>query len=228
MMRFGHRMAGLVALVLLQVHSGPVLADGEQGVVKDARATVAELLADPDFSNLYGLLARARGAVIVPQLYKAGFIIGGEAGRAVILARDPNSGAWSHPAFMDMASASIGLQIGAAETQLVLVIMTDAGMEAMLSDKIEVGADASVAVGPIGAAAKAATTSTEFNEDIYAYGTSEGLFAGISVEGAILIPDEDANHSFYGKPVTTREILQGDEAWNPKADGLRDLLESVI
>lgn len=228
MMRFTQGMAVLVVLVLLQIHPDPALAEGEQGVVEDARATVDELLADPDFSNLHGLLARARGVVIVPQLYKAGFIIGGEAGRAVILARDPNSGAWSHPAFMDMASASIGLQIGAAETQLVLVIMTDAGMEAMLSDKIEVGADASVAAGPIGAAAKAATTSTEFNEDIYAYGTSQGLFAGISVEGAILIPDEDANHSYYGEPVTTREILQGDEAWNPKADGLRELLESVI
>ncbi|MBT6205613.1 MAG: lipid-binding SYLF domain-containing protein [Rhodospirillaceae bacterium] len=228
MMLFRQGMAGLVVLLLLQICPSPALADGEQGVVEDARATVAELLADPDFSNLHGLLARAHGAVIVPQLYKAGFIIGGEAGRAVILARDPNSGAWSHPAFMDMASASIGLQIGAAETQLVLVIMTDAGMEAMLSDKIEVGADASVAAGPIGAAAKAATTSTEFNEDIYAYGTSEGLFAGVSVEGAILIPDQDANHSFYGEPVTTREILQGDEAWNPRADGLRELLESVI
>jgi len=101
-------------------------------------------------------------------------------------------------------------------------------MEAMLSDKIEVGADASVAAGPVGAAAKAATTSTEFNEDIYAYGTSEGLFAGISVEGAILIPDEDANHSYYGEPVTTREILQGDAVWNARADGLRELLESVI
>ncbi|MGY8995092.1 MAG: lipid-binding SYLF domain-containing protein [Alphaproteobacteria bacterium] len=227
MMRLKKAMAGLVALMLLQVHSGSALADGEQGVVEDARATVDELLADPDFSNLHGLLARAHGVVIVPQLYKAGFIIGGEAGRAVILARDLNSGAWSHPAFMDMASASIGLQIGVAETQLVLVIMTDAGMEAMLSDKIEVGADASVAAGPVGVAAKAATTSTEFNEDIYAYGTSAGLFAGVSVEGAILIPDEDANHNYYGEPVTTREILQGDEAWNSRADGLRELLESV-
>lgn len=227
-MRAAHGVIALLVLVLWQVPSGPAFADGEQAVVEDAHVTVAELLADPDFSNLHGLLARAHGVVIVPQLFKAGFIIGGEAGRAVILARDPSSGAWSHPAFMDMASASIGLQIGAAETQLVLVIMTQAGMEAMLSDKIEVGADASVAAGPVGAAAKAATTSTEFNEDIYAYGTSEGLFAGISVEGAILIPDEDANHSYYGEPVTTREILQGDAVWNARADGLRELLESVI
>ena len=227
-MKTAHGVIALLVLVLWQAPSGPAFADGEQAVVEDAHVTVAELLADPDFSNLHGLLARAHGVVIVPQLFKAGFIIGGEAGRAVILARDPSSGAWSHPAFMDMASASIGLQIGAAETQLVLVIMTQAGMEAMLSDKIEVGADASVAAGPVGAAAKAATTSTEFNEDIYAYGTSEGLFAGISVEGAILIPDEDANHSYYGEPVTTREILQGDAVWNARADGLRELLESVI
>jgi lipid-binding SYLF domain-containing protein len=227
-MKAAHGVIALLVVVLWQAPSGPAFADGEQAVVEDAHVTVAELLADPDFSNLHGLLARAHGVVIVPQLFKAGFIIGGEAGRAVILARDPSSGAWSHPAFMDMASASIGLQIGAAETQLVLVIMTQAGMEAMLSDKIEVGADASVAAGPVGAAAKAATTSTEFNEDIYAYGTSEGLFAGISVEGAILIPDEDANHSYYGEPVTTREILQGDAVWNARADGLRELLESVI
>ncbi len=126
-----------------------------------------------------------------------------------------------------MASASIGLQIGAAGIQLVLVIMTDAGLETMLSDKVEVGVDTLIVAGPEGAAVKA-TTLTEFNEDIYAYGISEGLFAGVSLEGAILIPDEDANHSYYGEPATTREILQDEAVWNPDADGLRTLLEGVI
>ncbi len=218
-----------ILLVLLMVGAAlrPALADGERTVVEDARATVWDLLADPDFASLRGMLQRARAVVVVPQLFKAGFIIGGEAGRGIMLAHDLNSGAWSYPAFFDVGSASIGLQIGASETQLLLVVMTDAGLEALLADRINVGADASVAAGPLGAAAKAATTSTELEADIYAYGLSEGLFAGISLEGALMVPDEDANMAFYGEAATTREIIQADMVANSIADGLRELLDEA-
>ena len=128
----------------------PALADTPQDLVAEATSTVEQLVADPDFENLKGLLERARGVVVVPRLYKAGFIVGGELGEAVILAHDMNTGAWSYPAFMTMASGSVGLQIGASMSQVVLVIMTDQGMEAMLADKIEIGGDASVAAGPVG------------------------------------------------------------------------------
>jgi len=221
------RTAAALLAVLLAVGPAPARAEDEAAVVEDARATVHELANDPDFANLRGLLGRARGVVIVPQLFKAGFIIGGEAGRAVMLAHDMSSGSWSYPAFFTVGSASIGLQIGASETQLVLVVMTDEGMEALLSDKVNVGADASVAAGPIGAAAKAATTSTRLEEDIYAYGKSEGLFAGVSLEGALLLPDEDANMAFYGEAATTREVVQAGTVQNPAADALRELLAGV-
>ena len=212
----------LVVAVLALVR--PAVADDERSVVEDARATLWELLADPDFGSLHGLLARARAVLIVPQLFKAGFIIGGEAGRGVLLAHDLSAGSWSYPAFFDTGSASVGLQAGASETQLVLVVMTDAGLEALLADRINVGADASVAAGPVGAAARAATTSTAFDADIYAYGISQGLFAGVSLQGALMVPDEDANLAFYGRAATTREIVQAGLVANERADPLRDML----
>ncbi|MEM7119838.1 MAG: lipid-binding SYLF domain-containing protein [Pseudomonadota bacterium] len=205
----------------------PAHADSPQDLVGDAQATVEQLITDPDFENLRGLLTRARGVVVVPALYKAGLIIGGEVGEAVLLAHDLNTGAWSYPAFMTMASGSVGLQIGASVNQVVLVIMTDDGMEAMLADKIEIGGDASVAAGPVGVNAKAATTSTEFDQDIYAYGTGQGLFAGVAVEGAILIPDEDTNQLYYGEAATTREIVQAGTVSNDDADGLRAALTGI-
>ena len=209
------------------VAAAPAWAETPQVLVDEARATVEQLVADPSFENLKDLLARSRGVVVVPELYKAGFIIGGEAGRAVILARDINTGEWSYPAFMTIASGSVGLLIGASVSQIVMVVMTDQGMEAMLSDKVDVGGDASVAAGPVGVNIEAATTSTAFNQDIYAYGTGQGLFAGVAIEGAILIPDEDANQLYYGEAATTREVVQAGTVSNSDADGLRDALTGL-
>jgi SH3 domain-containing YSC84-like protein 1 len=202
----------------------PARTGEPQVLVDEARATVEQLIADPDFENLKSLLQRAHGVVIVPELYKAGFILGGEGGSALLLARDPNTGEWSYPAFMTTASGSLGLQIGASVSQIVLVVMTDHGMEAMLADKVDVGGDASVAAGPVGLNVEAATTSTELDKDIYSYGTGQGLFAGVAVEGAILIPDEDTNQLYYGEAATTREIVQAGTVENDGADGLRAAL----
>jgi lipid-binding SYLF domain-containing protein len=213
-----------IILLLAAVIGLAAPARADYAVIEDARATLWDMLSDPDFENLHGLLARARGVVIVPQLYKAGFIIGGEAGQGVLMAHDLSAGTWSYPAFLDFGSASVGLQVGTSQTELVLVVMTDAGLEALLSDKINVGADASIAAGPVGAAARAATTSTDFDADIYAYGTSEGLFAGVSLQGGLIVPDEDANMAFYGQAATTREIVQAGLVANPDADPLRDML----
>lgn len=217
----------VLPLVALLAVGAPSPAAANRGVVEDARVTLWEMLSDPDFAGLHGLLARARGVVIVPQLFKAGFIIGGEAGSGVLLVHDLFSQSWSYPAFLDFGSASVGLQIGASETQLVLVIMTDEGLEALLSDRFNVGADASIAAGPVGAAARAATTSTALDADIYAYGTSEGLFVGISLQGGLIVPDEDANMDFYGEAATTRQIVQAGTVANADADPLRQMLEHL-
>lgn len=218
------RPAVLVLVLVLAVAPRMAAAGSERVLVEDARATLWELLREDGYAGLPGLLERARGVLIVPQLFKVGFIIGGEAGRGVLLARDLSAGSWSNPAFFDVGSASLGLQIGASETQLVLVVMTDRGLESLLADRINVGADASIAAGPVGAAAKAATTSTELDADIYAYGTSEGLFAGIALEGGMIVPDEDANLAFYGEALTTREIVQAGLGHNGDAEPLRRML----
>lgn len=218
------RPVALLLVVALALAPRLAAAGSERVLVEDARATLWELLQEDGYASLPDLLERARGVLIVPQLFKAGFIIGGEAGRGVLLAQDLSAGSWSNPAFFDVGSASLGLQVGVSETQLVLVVMTDRGLESLLSDRINVGADASVAAGPVGAAAKAATTSTELDADIYAYGTSEGLFAGVAIEGGLLVPDEDANLAFYGEALTTREIVQAGLGANDEADPLREML----
>ncbi|MBC6440548.1 MAG: lipid-binding SYLF domain-containing protein [Rhodospirillales bacterium] len=183
-------VASVLALSVLLLAPMQAHADKEQMVVDDAAYTAFELVSDPDVENLRSLLDRTHGVVVIPQLVKAGFIIGGEVCRAVILACDVNTGERSYPAFPDVGSASVGLQ-----------------------------------AGPAGADVETATTSTDLDDDIHAYGTGDGLFIGISIEGTLLIPDEDANMAYYGEPVTTREIIQGGEVWSADADILRNTLK---
>jgi lipid-binding SYLF domain-containing protein len=194
-----------------------------QRVVDEALATYRNMTTDPDFANLNSLLARAKAVVIVPEMIKGGFIIGGEWGQGVMLARDAASGAWSQPAFVTLASGSIGLQIGGSVSQVVLVVMTDTGLDAMLQDKVTLGGEASVAAGPVGAGVNAQSTS-DVNDDVYAYAKSQGLFAGAAIEGAVLEADPDRNRFYYGGEFSTRQIVFGQATPNAGADALRAAL----
>jgi SH3 domain-containing YSC84-like protein 1 len=160
----------------------------------------------------------ARGIFIVPQMLRGGFIIGGSGGRGVLLAQDPVSAQWSSPAFYSMGSVSLGFQAGADASELILLIMTDRGLKAMLSTDYKIGADVAVAAGPVGASAKAQTA------DILAFGRSQGLYGGVSVEGAAISPLDDWNRQYYGKPVEVFDILINQKWHNPQADGLRRIM----
>ncbi len=216
------RAAAWLALAAMVAASGAQAAE-QQRLVDKARITVEELRADPNFRNLPGYLARAKAVVVMPELVKAGFIFGGEGGVGVLLARDAKSGEWSYPAFYTMAAASVGLQIGAQVSKVVLVVMTDGGLDKLMSDKLTLGADVSVAVGPVGGGLEAATT-LNVEADIYSFSLAKGLFGGISLEGAVLVPDEEAAEAYYGKAVSSRAIVIHREVSNPGADGLRAAL----
>lgn len=224
MRKFGLWM--IIAMVLA-VLSGqaPVLAapTAEQQLVDLARIAVEKLRADPNLPTFPVLLANAKAVVVVPELVKMGFFIGGEGGLGVLLVRHPESGEWSSPAFYTMAAASIGIQFGAQVSRVMFLIMTDGGLSAMMSDKLTLGADASVAAGPVGAGIEVGTT---FNAeiDIYSFSHTKGLFGGLSFEGAALIPDDDANEAYYGEPVTARAIVILGQVENDEADGLRAAL----
>ncbi len=198
-------------------------ASEEQRLIDKATLAVEELRGTNNFSNLKPYFAQAKAVIIFPELVKAGFILGGEFGDGVMLVRDADSGEWSYPAFYTLASASIGLQIGAQVSQVMLLVMTDGGMDKVMSDKVTLGADASVAAGTVGGGVEAATT-LNVEADIYSFSLAKGLFGGISLEGAVLVPDEEAAEAYYGKAVSSRAIVIHREVSNPGADGIRAAL----
>lgn len=172
-----------------------------QVVIDDANQTFSNFISDPDMVWFRDHLNKAHGLLIVPKLGRGGFIIGGSGGRGLLLGRDSKTGRWSEPAFYTMGSASIGLQIGAEQSQVILVIMSNKGLDALLSTKAQLGADMSVAAGPVGTGTRAATA------DVLSFSRSKGAFAGLTVDGSIVDPDNTRNTAYYGKAVSPLDIL---------------------
>ena len=156
----------------------------------------------------------AKGLLIMPVLIKGGFFFGGSGGKGVLLAQD-RAGTWSNPAFYDVASGSFGLQFGAAGGQVILMIMTERGLRRFLRDKFQLGADASLGVGPEGIGAKAEIF------DIFSFSRIKGLFAGLAIEGGAVVVNWADNQTYYGQPkVSPRDILLRRTVKNKQADTL--------
>ncbi len=176
----------------------------------DASAdTLIDMMRASDRGIPQDLLDKARCVVVIPGMKKAGFIFGAEEGRGFAVCRRQGGSGWSAPAAMRSEGGSFGFQIGASETDVVLLVMNDGGMRHLLSDKFTVGGDASAAAGPIGRDASAQTDAM-MNAEILSYSRSRGLFAGIALNGATLRPDGGANRELYGRDATNHEILTGD------------------
>ena len=143
---------------------------------------------------------------IFPSTIRGGFIFGGHRGRGIISARDFRTGEWSLPAFLTITGASFGLQIGGQATDIMLLIMNRRGLDRFLGNQFKIGADASVAAGPVGRSA-AAATDLLLTAEILSYSRSRGLFAGVSLEGSTVRADRDANERYYDYPYETRDII---------------------
>jgi SH3 domain-containing YSC84-like protein 1 len=176
----------------------------------DASAeTLTDMMGASDKDIPQDLLDKTRCVVVVPGMKKAGFIFGAEYGRGFAVCRRSSGSGWSAPAAMRVEGGSVGFQIGASETDVVLLVMNAGGMKHLLSDKFTVGGDASAAAGPIGRDLSARTDAM-LNAEMLSYSRSHGLFAGISLEGATLRPDGETNRELYTRNATNREILTGD------------------
>ena len=176
----------------------------------DASAeTLTAMMRASDHGIPQDLINKARCVVVIPGMKKAGFIFGAEYGRGFAVCRRQGGSGWSAPAAMRSEGGSFGFQIGASDTDVVLLVMNDGAMKHLLSDKFTLGGDASVAAGPIGRSVTA-QTDAELQAEILSYSRSHGLFAGISLSGATLRPDGDTNKELYGHDATNREILTGD------------------
>ncbi|MCW5730827.1 MAG: lipid-binding SYLF domain-containing protein [Alphaproteobacteria bacterium] len=219
--------AALVSLALIFPPSGAARAQSvteEQILVEKAKATVDAFTAQADMEEMRKLLARARGVVVFPQILKAGFILGAEGGSGVLLGRDGKTGAWTAPAFYTMGAASIGFQAGAEASEVMLLIMSDRALNAVIEHQVKLGADASIAVGPIGKGMGASTT-TNLNADIYSFARTKGLFGGVSLDGAIIKARESMMQAYYGQPATARQVVLLRQLEAPHAAPLQQSLQ---
>lgn len=164
------------------------------------------------------LLDKADCIIVFPSVVKAAFLVGGSYGRGAMVCRTGAnySSAWGAPSMMALEGGSFGLQIGGEASDLILLVMNDAGANSILNDKVKLGTDASVAAGPVGRDLQADTTPT-FRAEILSYSRSKGAFAGISLEGSTLRPDNDANARLYGRKIPAREIVLADTVQAPPA-----------
>jgi SH3 domain-containing YSC84-like protein 1 len=157
------------------------------------------------------VLQGAKCIAVVPHLLKAGFVFGAKHGRGVATCHNAKTGAWSAPAFISITGGSWGLQIGAEAIDLVMVVMNEKGMEHLLSNKFQIGGEASAAAGPVGRHA-AAGTDWKLDTEILTYSRAKGAFAGLSLDGSVIKPDDDANKAIYAKDLPFRSILEGKVA----------------
>jgi lipid-binding SYLF domain-containing protein len=210
------RAAAVVAAFLTFVNLTQAGAR-EEGRLLIATEVIEEVQGMPDQRVPDALLSRAYGIAVIPDVTKVAFIFGGRRGKGVLVVRDKLTSPWSNPAFVTLTGGSWGFQAGAQSSDIIVVFTTKTGVEGIEGGKITLGADASVAAGPVGRQGSAATDMT-FNSEIYSYSRSRGLFAGVAVDGSALTIDRAADASFYGSgDVTTREIISGQAPTAPVA-----------
>jgi lipid-binding SYLF domain-containing protein len=219
----------LAAAILLVAPLAGLAAQGEEvRRVEEATMVFEEITAIPDKTVPDHLLREARAVVIVPGLLKAGFVVGGEFGRGVLLERLEDGG-WSNPVFVTLSGGGIGFQAGIRSTDLLLVFRTDRGVNGVLRGDLTLGVDLAAAAGPVGRQARA-STDMELKAEIYSYSRSRGFFAGLSLDGSVLSVDDEANAAFYkNDELGPREILRNPALKAPGAAAeLRRTLQDYL
>jgi SH3 domain-containing YSC84-like protein 1 len=199
-------------LVTSLVMAGPRTKDDKDkddtNRIENSGKVLGEILDAPE-SVPEDLLNKARCVVVMPSVLKAAFIAGGSYGRGVMVCRTGKNfrGPWGAPAMMALEGGSFGFQIGAEATDFLILIMNQRGADSLLHSKVKLGGDASVAAGPVGRTASAESDAT-MRAEMLSYSRARGVFAGVSLEGSTLRPDEGANHRLYGNEVTAQQIIQ--------------------
>ena len=207
----------LLAMSSSQLHATNATAEA---LVDAATNSVNTFTVDPDMKWFRDNMNKAKGVLIVPSLVKGGFIFGGSGGSGVLLVKGDGN-IWSDPAFYTMGSGTVGFQIGVEVSEIILMVMTEKGIDALLTSSFKLGGDVSIAAGPIGAGAKAQTA------DILAFSRTKGIYGGINIEGAVLKIRNDWNHDYYGKETSPRSILLERSETNPHADNLRNAVANL-
>jgi lipid-binding SYLF domain-containing protein len=228
-MRFPKVWLQAIVLVLASAiaHSS-IAAERQDARLLTSTKVLEELMQMPEQNIPVWLLERAYAIAIVPDVIKVGLGIGGRRGKGVLVIRKDN-GSWSNPIFVNLTGGSFGFQVGVQSTDVVLVFATRQGVEGIVGGKVTLGADASVAAGPVGRQSSAAT-DIGLNAQVYSYSRASGLFAGVALDGSALTIDHRSNELFYGKPgVLPSEIVRADApAAPPPADKLLAAIDRSV
>jgi SH3 domain-containing YSC84-like protein 1 len=211
-------VAGTMALLL---GATPVWADDAQDarqLVEKATLTVEQFQSDSKMGAFRDLAKSARGMLILPQMVRAAFIVGAAGGSGVLVARDGTAGPWHGPAFHTLGGASFGFQAGADAAEVIILAMTERGVTKLLSPQVKLGADLSVAAGPVGVGATAGTAG--LSVDLLSFSVAKGLYGGFSVDGSVVGVRTALNEAYYGKPVSPTDIVIKGAAKNPQANAL--------
>jgi lipid-binding SYLF domain-containing protein len=222
------RISGAIAILAAAVFAGQapgVMAadiDDAQATVEKARLTFGEFLRDDNYSWMRDHVKEARGVLIYPQVLKGGFIFGASGGTGVLLVREDKEGDFSYPAFYTMGSVSFGLQIGGESAEVVLLVMSQKGVDSLLTSQFKLGGDVSIALGPVGGGAKGDITT-----DFISFAKSKGLYAGLNLDGSYLSVRDGLNKAYYGKQATPADIVIRRIVQNKEADRLREELRKA-
>ena len=202
------RMLGVAALLAAGLSVAPLAQaqTSQQVTVDGARKVLADLRQDKAFGNAAQLLKHAKAVLIVPKLIKGGFIVGGEGGNGVLMVH--RHGGWSNPGFYVLGAASFGLQIGLEQSELVMLIMTQKGLDGVLRDEFKIGAQAGISVVTLGSGVEGAIGGASL-PDIVVWSSSTGVYGGLTVDGSIIKSQPNQDSEFYGRKVTPKEVLFG-------------------
>jgi lipid-binding SYLF domain-containing protein len=216
-------------VLLLGTFSMVAAADKEnaQVIVDKAKSTFTSIMSDSNFNWLHKTLKDAKGVVIFPQVLKAGFFLGGSGGTGVVLVRNAETGKWSNPAFYTVGSVTFGLQIGAEAAEVVMLAMNQKAIDTLLTSTAKLGADASVAIGPVGGGAKGSVAVPSVTADFLSFARSKGLYAGLNLEGSVLAVRDSLNESYYGKGVGPKDIIGKKGVKNAGANALRTAVQKA-
>jgi SH3 domain-containing YSC84-like protein 1 len=209
MVKSATRLIAVLAFVMTGLAGAPAQAQisEQEQLVARSRLVLDAFLSDPQFERVRVYVQNAYAVLIMPQMLKAGFLIGANYGNGVLLVRDPQSGAWGQPVFYGMGGGSIGFQIGLQSSDMIFTIMNEEAIDKLLAHGVKFGADAGVAAGPLGAEVGTGTT-LNLGEDVYAWGRSQGLFGGFWLDGTLILPKNAWNQAYYGRPIQPEEIVR--------------------
>jgi lipid-binding SYLF domain-containing protein len=209
MVKSATRLFAVLALVTMGLAGQPAQAQmsEQQQLVERSRLVLDAFQSDASFKDVRVYVQNAYAVLIMPQVLKAGFLLGVNYGTGVLLVRDPQSGEWGEPAFYGMGGGSIGLQVGVQSSDMIFTIMNQGAIDKLLAHGVKFGADAGVAAGPLGAEVGTATT-THLGEDVYVWGMSQGIFGGFWLDGTLILPKNDWNQAYYGRPIQPEEIVR--------------------